>query len=142
MVGIGRSRVFKLAVALSLAAVTLAVLFGAALAQDYSFQVNSNLVSVYVQEDSSLDIVYDITFTNDPGAHIIDIVDIGLPNDYYDLSSARATIDGNPVSGIYKSEWLDTGGDPSWQLRHHAGRDWNCAPGDQQPAHGLSGRPG
>ena len=76
MVGIGRSRVFKLAVALSLAAVTLAVLFGAALAQDYSFQVNSNLVSVYVQEDSSLDIVYDITFTNDPGAHIIDIVDI------------------------------------------------------------------
>jgi hypothetical protein len=80
-----------------------------ALAQDYSFTVDSNFSSVYVQEDGSVDIIYDITYTNDPGAHVIDIVDIGLPNDYYDLSSAQASIDGKPVTGIYKSEWLDTG---------------------------------
>jgi hypothetical protein len=78
-------------------------------AQDYSFTVDRNVSSVYILEDGSVDIVYDITFTNDPGAHVIDIVDIGMPNEYYDLSSAQATIGGQPVTGIYKSEWLDTG---------------------------------
>jgi hypothetical protein len=109
MVGHRRSRLLSLAAALCLAALVLVVPVYTALAQDYSFEVDSNVSSVYIQEDGSIDIVYDITYTSDPGAHIIDIVDIGLPNDYYDLSSATATIDGQPVSGIYKSEWLDTG---------------------------------
>lgn len=109
MVGHRRSRTARLAASLVLAALVLVLPLQSALAQDYSFSVDSNISSVYVQEDGSVDIVYDIAFTNDPGAHIIDIVDIGLPNDSYDLSSARASIDGEPVSGIYKSEWLDTG---------------------------------
>ncbi|HUW15196.1 MAG TPA: hypothetical protein VM537_36115, partial [Anaerolineae bacterium] len=108
MVGARRSRRLSLAVGLLLTAVVLVLPLQTALAQDYSFTVDSNISSVYVQEDGSVDIVYDITYTNDPGAHVIDIADIGLPNDYYDLSSATATIDGKPVVGIYKSEWLDT----------------------------------
>ncbi len=109
MVGIGRSRALRLAAGLILTALVLTVPFQAALAQDYSFTVNSNISAVYIQEDGSADIVYDVTYTNDPGAHVIDIADIGLPNDYYDLSTAKATIDGKPVTGIYKSEWLKTG---------------------------------
>jgi hypothetical protein len=109
MVGQRRSRFARLAVGLFLAALILLLPVQTALAQDYSFTVDSNFSSVYVQEDGSIDIVYDVTYTCDSGAHVIDIVDIGLPNNYYDLSSATATIDGKPVTGIYKSEWLDTG---------------------------------
>jgi len=94
---------------LLLAILVLILPGGVAYGQDYSFTVDSMHVEVYIQEDSSVDIVYDITYTNDPGAHVIDIADVGLPNDYYDLSSATATINGQPVSGIYESEWLDTG---------------------------------
>lgn len=109
MVGVRRSLVQRLAVGLLLVALVLILPLGTAQAQDYSFTVDRMHVQVYIQEDSSLDIVYDITYTNDPGAHVIDIADVGLPNDYYDLSSATATINGQPVSGIYESEWLDTG---------------------------------
>jgi hypothetical protein len=109
MVGRRPSRFARLTVGLFLTALILLLPAQTALAQDYSFTVDSNHSSVYVKEDGSVDIVYDITYTCDPGAHVIDIVDIGLPNDYYDLSSATATIDGKPVVGIYKSEWLDTG---------------------------------
>jgi hypothetical protein len=109
MVGVRRSYLLRLTAGLLLASLLLGLFGAVAQAQDYGFSVDQNFVSVYIQEDSSVDIVYDITFTCDPGAHPIDIVDVGLPNDYYDLSSAKATIDGQPVSGIYESEWLDTG---------------------------------
>lgn len=128
MVGARRSRRLSLAVGLLLTAVVLVLPLQTALAQDYSFTVDSNISSVYVQEDGSVDIVYDITYTNDPGAHVIDIADIGLPNDYYDLSSATATIDGKPVVGIYKSEWLDTG------VEIHLGSN-QIAPGDTGTVH-------
>ncbi len=109
MVGVKWSRSRRLAVGFLLAALVLLLPGGVAYGQDYSFTVDRMYVQVYIQEDSSVDLVYDITYTNDPGAHVIDIADVGLPNDYYDLSSATATIDGQPVTGIYKSEWLDTG---------------------------------
>ncbi len=128
MVGARRSRRLSLAAGLLLTAVVLVLPLQTALAQDYSFTVDSNVSSVYVQEDGSVDIVYDITYTNDPGAHVIDIADIGLPNDYYDLSSATATIDGKPVVGIYKSEWLDTG------VEIHLGSN-QIAPGDTGTVH-------
>ena len=109
MVGVRGSRILRLAVGLLLVALVLILPLGTAQAQDYSFTVDRMHVQVYIQEDSSVHIVYDITYTNDLGAHVIDIADVGLPNDYYDLSSATATINGQPVSGIYESEWLDTG---------------------------------
>ncbi len=109
MVRVKRSRSLRLAIGSLLAVLVLLLPGGVAFGQDYSFTVDRMYVQVYIQEDSSVDIVYDITFTNDPGAHVIDIVDVGLPNDYYDLSSARATINGQPVTRIARSEWLDTG---------------------------------
>lgn len=109
MVGANRLQLVRLALAVLLAAVALLSPSAVAQAQDYSFSMDNNFVSVFVQEDGSTDIVYDITFTCDPGAHPIDIVDVGLPNEHYDLSSATATIDGQPAVGIYKSEYKDIG---------------------------------
>ncbi len=76
-------------------------------AQTYSFAVPELLLSATVQPDGSAHIVYDITFENygDP----IDIVDIGTPNADYSLSQMEASIDGNPVSDIRPSEYIDVG---------------------------------
>ncbi len=109
MVAVARARPVRLIAGLLVTALLLVLAGGIAQAQDYGFSMDRNWVQVYIQEDSSIDIAYDMTFTCDAGAHPIDIVDVGLPNDHYDLSSARATIDGQPVSGIYESEWLDIG---------------------------------
>ncbi len=78
-------------------------------AQNYSFAVPSNTSDVYVNQDGSITIDYAITFANDSGASPIDVVDIGLPNDYYDLSTAKAWIDNSPITEIYKSTYIDTG---------------------------------
>ena len=61
-----------------------------ALAQDYSFSLDRNISHVIVNRDGSIDVEYWLTFTCDPGAHPIDIVDVGLPKRGYDLSSAQA----------------------------------------------------
>jgi len=44
----------------------------------------------------SLDYVF--TFSNQPGAHEIDFVDVGLPNDSYDFNSIAADVSGSPAS--------------------------------------------
>lgn len=95
------------------------VLAGAVLevrAQDYSFSLDQNISRAVVQRDGSADIEYLLTFTNSPGAHAIDIVDIGLPNSTYNLGSARAWFspgDGSgtrvPLDDIRKSEYVDIG---------------------------------
>ncbi|MBN2223079.1 MAG: hypothetical protein JW765_00235 [Deltaproteobacteria bacterium] len=79
-------------------------------AQTYYFSVPSNYSDVYINQDGSVTISYAITFANDSGASPIDVVDIGLPNDYYDLSTAKAWIGSNtPITEIYKSTYIDTG---------------------------------
>jgi hypothetical protein len=83
-------------------------------AQDYRFTLDRNLSHVIVNQDGSADIEYWLTFTCDPGAHEIDIVDVGLPNDSYDLDSAEAAFispDGveSPIFDVRVSEWLDVG---------------------------------
>lgn len=77
------------------------------LAQSYSFAVPQMQMQVYVQPDASIHIVYDITFDNsgDP----IDIVDIGTPNDNYDIGNMSASIDDVPLTDIRTSEYIDTG---------------------------------
>jgi len=44
----------------------------------------------------SLDYVF--TFSNQPGAHAIDFVDVGLPNESYSYNSITADVNGDPVS--------------------------------------------
>jgi hypothetical protein len=83
-------------------------------ALDYRFTLDRNLSHVIVNQDGSADIEYWLTFTCDEGAHPIDIVDVGLPNQSYDLDSARAAFispDGAefPVEDIYASQYLSSG---------------------------------
>ena len=107
--------VIALALCLALTGALAGTLPGVS-AQDWGFTLDRNISHVVVNEDGSADIEYWMTFTCDDGAHPIDIVDIGMPNDSYDLGSARAWfspgIGGGvqtAVDGIYPSEWLSTG---------------------------------
>lgn len=78
-------------------------------AQDYYFEVENETMEVFVNEDGSLTIDYVFDFKNNVGAHPIDIVDIGLPNNNYVLSSITAEINGNPITDIKKSDYIDVG---------------------------------
>ncbi len=69
-----------------------------ALAQSYSFRLDKEAVNVYWNSDGTLSLDYVFTFANQPGAHAIDFVDVGLPNSNYDYNSIRADVNGNPVS--------------------------------------------
>jgi len=90
-------------------ALCVTLLAPVALAQDYSFRVPENRVHVYINNDGTVDLVYDITFVPDLGSHPIDVVDIGLPNDSYDLSNMRASIDGVPIADISDSPYVKPG---------------------------------
>jgi hypothetical protein len=105
----GQCVVVLLAVAAFLAAFGLVGSANPVLAQDYGFQLDQNISHVYINPDGSARVVYDLTFTCDPSAHPIDIVDIGLPNESYQLGTAVASINGAPVSDIRTSEVVDIG---------------------------------
>lgn len=82
---------------------------GTALAQDYSFAVPEEQVVVYVNEDGTVSLDYTIVFENQPGAHVIDYVDLGMPNDNYDIGSITASVDGQPITDIATSEYVQPG---------------------------------
>jgi len=84
-----------------------AALAGAADPQTYSFTVTEMLMDVTVLPEGATRIVYDITFEN--AADPIDIVDIGTPNEDYDLSQMTASIDGQRLTDIRTSTYIDTG---------------------------------
>jgi hypothetical protein len=69
-----------------------------ALAQSYSFSLDKEVVNVFWNSDGTLTLDYVFTFTNQPGAHAIDFVDVGLPNNDYDFNTIQADVNGNPVS--------------------------------------------
>lgn len=73
----------------------------------YQFEVLSNYSTVEIKEDSSVIIHYTITFRNhgDP----IDIVDIGLPDKYYDLDTAEAYINEKRIKDVRKSTAIPVG---------------------------------
>ncbi|HUM71330.1 MAG TPA: hypothetical protein PLK31_21085, partial [Chloroflexota bacterium] len=78
-------------------------------AQNPSYSVPQLYMQVFVNPDASVRIVYDITFDNNLFASPIDIVDIGTPHKGYILSNFEASIDGNPLTDIRKSEYIDVG---------------------------------
>jgi hypothetical protein len=83
--------------------VLLIVLLGApiiALAQDYLFSLNQLEVNVSINEDGTVTLEYWLVFTPDPGAHAIDIVDLGLPNSNFSISNIRADVGGTPADHI------------------------------------------
>ncbi|MHA1146781.1 MAG: hypothetical protein ACTSR8_00885 [Promethearchaeota archaeon] len=78
-------------------------------AQNYSFEVDSEIVNVYIEKDGSITIEYWINFTCDLGAHSIDYVDIGFPNQHYDIDSVKADLDGQKVSITGPSPYVEYG---------------------------------
>lgn len=97
-------------------------------AQSLSFLVPDIKMEVYIQEDASARILYDIVFSNSPVGNTIDIIDIATPHEGYDISNMSATIDGHPVQDIRVSEYIDTG------VEIHLG-DHTIAPGNQGTLH-------
>jgi hypothetical protein len=81
---------FALLVALSLPA--------SALAQDYLFRVDKEVVQVFWNSDGTLGIDYTWDFNNQPGAHAIDFVDVGTPSFNFDMGSINADVNGTPVA--------------------------------------------
>jgi hypothetical protein len=84
-------------------------LAGAASAQDYSFRVPRCMLWVYVNPDASARLEYTVEFACQPGAHAIDIVDMGLPHRGYEISNMKAALNGAPLTDIRKSTAIDTG---------------------------------
>jgi hypothetical protein len=78
----------------------LAVIVSPVYAQDYSFNLRSVDVIVSVNQDGSVTLDYTWDFQNDPGAHEIDYVDVGLPNEKFDMGSVSGTVNGQPVTSI------------------------------------------
>ncbi len=81
----------------------------AAFAQNYSFSVPEMMLEVTPNRDASVDLEYTITFHCNEGAHPIDVVDVGLPHKGYDISNMSASVNGNLVSGIAPSTYIDIG---------------------------------
>jgi hypothetical protein len=78
-------------------------------AQDYSFGVPLVEMQVFVNPDASVRIVYDFTFRNNPGAHAIDVVDIGTPTARYDPKNVQARSGGHSLREIRKSTEVSPG---------------------------------
>ena len=82
---------------------------GAVAAQNYSFSVPAMRMQVLLQADGTARVIYDIAFRNSAGGHPIDIVDIGMPHDDYNIGNMRASINGVSLSNIRPSTYIDTG---------------------------------
>jgi len=79
-----------------------------ALAQDYYFSVEQETVHVYWNEDGTLSLDYTLVFGNQQGAHVIDFVDMGMPNSSFDMSTVSADVNGSAVS-VDRGEYQGTG---------------------------------
>jgi len=80
-----------------------------ACAQDYRFSVPKMTLNVYPEQDGSVTLEYDVDLTCSPGAHAIDIIDMGLPHGGYNISSMSAAINGERLSDIRRSEVVNPG---------------------------------
>lgn len=78
-------------------------------AASYSFSVPREVVQVYWNADGTSTLSYTIVFQNDPGAMPMDYIDLGIPNDNYDLGSITADIDGSAIYDIQRSAYIEIG---------------------------------
>ena len=89
--------------------VLIASLHGSALAQTYLFTVDQEVVNVFLNPDGTVAIDYVFVFTNNPGADPIDFVDVGLPNNSYNIRDITADVDGQPINDIEDSPYVTFG---------------------------------
>jgi hypothetical protein len=87
-------RLFTLFLVLGLAA----LLVTPAAAQSYDFSMDKVDANVYWNEDGTLSLDYLLTYTNQPGGHVIDFVDVGLPTNTFDINAVQADVNGNPLN--------------------------------------------
>lgn len=71
-----------------------------ALAQEYSFSLDQEVVDVWINRDGSVKLEYRFTFTCDRGNYHIAAVDVGLPNGDYRTSDIRGDVDGRPIERV------------------------------------------
>jgi hypothetical protein len=94
-------KIFRL-LALSLIALMMFGMVSSTAAQgSYSFSMDREVVNVYWNSDGTESVDYVFSFTNDPSGHVIDFVDVGMPNgNYGDLYGTEnyADVNGNSVS--------------------------------------------
>src|ERR1044071_7440851 len=90
-----------------------------ALAQSDSFSLDKEVVNIYWNSDGSMSLDYVFTFSNQPGAHTIDFVDVGLPNDNYDSSTITADVNGDAV-GVSTSDYQGSGAGIAVDMGSHA----------------------
>ena len=79
-------------------------------AQSYTFNLTQVIVNVYWNSDGTLALDYVFTFANDPSGHVIDFVDVGMPNGNFGSLSMPAptavpapgsTSTPSPITGNY-----------------------------------------
>jgi len=79
-----------------------------AFAQEYLFAVDKETVDVFWNADGTSSLEYTFAFTNQPSAHPIDFVDVGMPTSSFDMSTASADVNGTPV-GVSQSDYQGSG---------------------------------
>jgi len=99
----------KIFLALFLSLSLLSIIVTPVFAQDYLFAVPKVTVDLYIHSDGSATIEYYYLFENQPGAHAIDYIDIGLPNSNYRLNNIVAEINGIRISDIEDSPYVTPG---------------------------------
>ncbi len=78
-------------------------------AQEYYFQLPELTVDAYWNSDGTLSLDYTYKFINTSSGHIIDYLDLGLPNSNYSDSNITAFVDGNQVYDISSSGFQGVG---------------------------------
>jgi len=75
-------------------------------AQSYSFSLDQEIVNAYWNADGTLALDYQFTFTNSSSGHVIDFVDVGVPNGRF--SGVSADVAGNSL--LISSDFQGEGG--------------------------------
>ncbi len=89
-------------------------------AQAYFFRLDQLIVHLFWESDGSLTIDYQFVFTNLPGSHAIDFVDVGLPNDRFQVENITAEVNGIPITYISRSEYQGSGSGVALGLESYA----------------------
>ncbi len=80
-----------------------------ALSQTYYFSLDKEIVNAYWEKDGTLSIDYVFIFSNSTSADPIDYVDVGFPNEHFDIANVSADVDGLTITDIDTSPYVDNG---------------------------------
>ncbi len=78
-------------------------------AQDLRFVIPAAEVEVYLEENGTATFWFYYEFQNNPNGAPIDFIDIGMPSSDYSLNSIEAEVNGNAITTIESSPFVDNG---------------------------------